>query len=382
MEHVAIPVPDDRRIFRLAYASRSTADMAHPAVVALADDAAAHNRRNHVSGVLFAENSLLLQWLEGPAEDVCALMSRISTDPRHKDVAVLSAGWLSARRYPAWPMQLADGGLARDAARSHEGKSPYDTDHAMAAFDSAAQSYRRHLHNDGSSPFWTPEFARQLIRCDSAHLPPLPGPANDNLRTRARLVDEVCETFAQAWRDDVWSLAQIAIGMAHLNCLWQRAGRAPEPFQSRHSAVVVVPPGSGEILGAIVTADLLRATGTTVHMVLEPDTEASVAALSRSACEPIIVAGPRLGLSGDAERASAFAERVQALFPGRAVHVGGCASGPLSECPERFGFSRDLTGAMPARDVEWLALTALAALTKSSRVPPRRRIGREGRFLN
>ncbi|MGD1884598.1 MAG: BLUF domain-containing protein [Paracoccaceae bacterium] len=79
-------------MFRLAYASRPVRKITHRSVVSLLAAAVASNRRRHVSGVLFSGESVFLQWLEGPAADVCGLMSRISQDARRTDATVLSAG--------------------------------------------------------------------------------------------------------------------------------------------------------------------------------------------------------------------------------------------------------------------------------------------------
>ena len=140
MEHVAIPVPDDGRVFRLAYASRPVRKMTHTSVVSLTDAAAVSNRRRRVSGVLFSGEGGFLQWLEGRAGDVCGLMSRISQDTRHTDVTILSAGWLPNRRFARWPMQLADQSLTELPIAQLLGAPPYDMDRATIAFDQAAAS--------------------------------------------------------------------------------------------------------------------------------------------------------------------------------------------------------------------------------------------------
>ena len=190
----------------------------------------------------------------------------------------------------------------------------------------------------------------------------LPRHARSDVRHRAQLVDDVCEAFSQGWQQDLWSSAEISIGLANLNSLWQRAGRIPEPVYTRQSTTIVVPPGSGEIIGAIVKADLLRAAGTIVNLVLETDSDAAFAALSRSAPTTVIVTGSRAGLAGEQERSLAFAERVHARFPNLPIHVGGRTAGPLCECIDRIGFGRDAAGQMLARNVEWLALQAMADL--------------------
>lgn len=376
MERLKIEVPKGPRVFRLAYASRASTKVRRPTVIRLAADAATHNLKSGISGVLFSRNGIFLQWLEGPADEVCALMSRISADRRHRDVSILSAGWIPARRFSRWPMQLADASLAPVAihpAAKPLGITPFDAECAMIAFDRAAQDYRYQSQEPSLYACEPIRFAEDLVRCEPAQLPGLPARAQVSLRARAHLVDDVCAAFAGAWQDDVWSSAEIAIGLAHLNCLWQRAGRAPEPLCARSQTAVVVPPGSGEILGAIVKADLLRTAGFGVKMVLEPDLKTSIAALSRVACKTVVVAGPRVGLAGDIKRADSFAEIVRQRFPDLAVHLGGRVSGSLCDWPERLAWRRDATGALPASSVEWLAMSALATVPTERRTTLKRK---------
>ena len=362
MEQVAIPVPDDGRVFRLAYASRPVRKMTHTSVVSLTDAAAVSNRRRRVSGVLFSGEGVFLQWLEGPAADVCGLMSQISQDNRHTDVTVLSAGWMPKRRFARWPMQLADQSLTELPIAQLVGTPPYDVDRATIAFDQAAESYRKVAFDVANWSDRAADLAESLIVNEQGMLPVLPSQAQTEVKYRAQLVDDICEAFSQGWRQDIWSSAQISIGLANLNGLWQRAGRVPEPVYTRQSTSIVVPPGSREVIGAIVKADLLRAAGTSVSVLLEADAETTFEAISQFSPTAVVVTGSRADLAGEQERSNAFAERVHARFPDLPILVGGRSSGPLCECPARVGFGRD-SCTLRAGYVEWLALKALTVLS-------------------
>jgi hypothetical protein len=370
METVSTTVPDTPRVFRLAYASRARPDMARGSVVSLVHHAVLRNRSDDVSGVLMSAKGVFLQWLEGPAESVCGLMSRIAADERHSDVTVLNAGWAQGRRFARWPMELSDEGLAAGCIGPVSGiAAPCDRDRAMAAFDHMTRAYRGQVAGKSAKSArpseWSSvaaEFSDRLMSCSPDALPALPHVARTNLRARAQLIDDVCASFAQGWRDDLWSSAKVAIGLANLNGVWQRTGRVDEPAQCRHGAVIIVPPDSVEVLGAVVKADLLRDAGFSVQLVMEPDIESSFAALERSGRAPIIVTGPRVGLTGEAARSARFAELLRQRFPDRTIHLGGRASGPLCDCAERVGLPRADTGAHPAKDVEWLVMQAIATL--------------------
>jgi hypothetical protein len=358
--------PSGPRVFRLAYASQISTTMDRPSVVALAADAARNNRQNRVSGVLFCQNDTFLQWLEGPADDVCSLMERISPDPRHKDVSVLSAGWMPARRYPAWPMQLAD---QTDFERL------YEADRAMLAFDAAAERHRFLAANAIAFDQEAADLAQQLVACNSERLPSLPKRAQRDLHERAQLVDALCTAFHKGWQDDLWSGTEIAIAVANLTRLWRQTGSICEPLSSSYNSAVVVPPGSEDVLGAMVVTDLLRASGMATRLIVEPDLKTTLAAVSHSTPKSVVVAGPLFALAKGAARAPDLAKMVRARFPKLAVHVGGTASGPLCDWPDRLAWRRDATGTLPAANIGWLALSALATVSADTkraimRVPP------------
>lgn len=369
MDGAEVLQPESDQVFRLAYTSRAVAKMPRDAVVCLARDAAANNRRTEVTGVLLADAGVFVQWLEGPKAHVDALMARIATDPRHRDVSVLSAGWAAERRFPDWPMQLAGSGLTPDDVRTTAGP-PVDADRAMRAFDRAAALRSRaaaaiQRNASDAAAADVEEFAERLATCASTQLPEFPTLVLEDLGRRARWVDAVCGIFARGWQDDVWSSAEVVLGLAHLNCLWQRAGRVPEPIRPLGRVAVVVPPGSHEMIGAIVKADLLRAGGTSVRIVLEPDPDAALGALTEAADRAIIVAGPRVGLSRDAERAAVFADRARDLFGDREVLAGGRAFGPLCAWQDRWALARARLDGEPAggpKSAEVLARRALAHL--------------------
>jgi hypothetical protein len=184
---------------------------------------------------------------------------------------------------------------------------------------------------------------------------------------RARLVEGVCASFAKAWRDDLWSATDITLGLANLNSLWQRAGRMSEALRPRSCVAIVVPPGSAELMGAIVKADLLRSAGAAVRMILEPDTDAVLAALVRLDADAVIVAGPRIGIGDDGTRAATLAQVIRARHPAIPIHLGGAAGGALCDWPDRLAWQRDETAGTSGGSAEWLSISALAALATHGR---------------
>jgi len=364
--------PNGQMPFRIAYASRSAGKNTPTRMAQIAAEAARDNLPQSISGVIVHEKGINLQWLEGQATDVCELMARISTDHRHKDVTVLEAGWIPRRRYANWPMHLIRPTLDNVSFKppiTSLGEMPCSPDAAEAAFDALATMHGYETQqNNKTEPVSAALFLSGLIAADGLALVEFPAETLNNLPARAALVDQTCKLLGQSWKDDTMSSFEIGLALAELNRTWHNAGRIVEPADPNREICVVVPPGSNEIIGSIIKSDLIRASGASVHQVIESDWASITKALAIGEQSPIIVAGPRVGLDGDADRAHALANRLQSWYPGREVYLGGRAGGALSLWPDRLGLSAADKGPMRAESVKWLALAAIASIAESHQV--------------
>ena len=63
-----------------------------------------NNARDGLTGLLYADGRRFLQVLEGEAEAVERTLERISADPRHRAVVVLSCRDIAAREFGTWAM--------------------------------------------------------------------------------------------------------------------------------------------------------------------------------------------------------------------------------------------------------------------------------------
>lgn len=68
----------------------------------------ARNSTLDITGLLIASPEFFAQVLEGPAEDVAAVMASISADPRHSDLRVVRRSESPTRRFPRWRMACFD----------------------------------------------------------------------------------------------------------------------------------------------------------------------------------------------------------------------------------------------------------------------------------
>jgi hypothetical protein len=97
-------------LYRLIYCSRNVILQATPdAVMAdalgvIVDTARRHNKANNLTGALLCTPAGFAQALEGARDVVERTFERISADPRHADVTVLSFTPAERRSFPDWSM--------------------------------------------------------------------------------------------------------------------------------------------------------------------------------------------------------------------------------------------------------------------------------------
>ena len=89
-----------------------------------------NNSSRDVTGLLLYKGGNFMQVLEGPDEVVEAVYETIKTDPRHKDVFVLSREQISNRQFPAWEMAFQN--LDNPEVKNEPGYSQFLQDEFIA----------------------------------------------------------------------------------------------------------------------------------------------------------------------------------------------------------------------------------------------------------
>ena len=89
-----------------------------------------NNSSRDVTGLLLYKGGNFMQVLEGPDDVVEALYEMIKTDPRHKDVFVLSREQISNRQFPAWEMAFQN--LDNPEIKNEPGYSQFLQDEFIA----------------------------------------------------------------------------------------------------------------------------------------------------------------------------------------------------------------------------------------------------------
>jgi hypothetical protein len=97
--------PTDQLI-ELSYVSEATNDMGILGLMNLLEDAVHKNKRNGITGVLFYDNRIFGQIIEGYPQHIEIIWKAISADPRHKEVQVLDINPLQKRRFSNWSMKF------------------------------------------------------------------------------------------------------------------------------------------------------------------------------------------------------------------------------------------------------------------------------------
>ncbi len=97
--------PTDQLI-ELSYVSQSANDMGILGLMNLLEDAVHKNKRNGITGVLFYDNRIFGQIIEGYPQHVELIWKGITADPRHKEIQVLDITPLQKRRFSNWSMKF------------------------------------------------------------------------------------------------------------------------------------------------------------------------------------------------------------------------------------------------------------------------------------
>lgn len=92
-------------MFRILYLSTANEPFSSGDLSELLQKARARNDAAHITGMLVHSDGDFLQVLEGEPENVIEVYSRISVDPRHRDISLLQRGLAYGDRlFPNWAM--------------------------------------------------------------------------------------------------------------------------------------------------------------------------------------------------------------------------------------------------------------------------------------
>ena len=91
-------------LVRLMYASRAVPSIDHDELHSILRQSKQNNPQHGITGLLCFSGGIFIQTLEGGRSAVSRLYNRISADPRHTDVVLLSYEEIGERRFAGWAM--------------------------------------------------------------------------------------------------------------------------------------------------------------------------------------------------------------------------------------------------------------------------------------
>lgn len=258
------------RLTRLVYRSRAALPLTGRPLAGMLRQARRRNQAGQVTGLLVADGTHYLQWLEGPAEGVGAVMRSIARDPRHASVEIIENGPAEARRFAGWDMRLATEGAA-DATcpalllpgRMVEGMF---TEGLAGLLGSLGSTGTRAAPPDRSGLPAGHDMLDSLIAGlgDSARRPGALVVGGDARRHLALLVEPAARRLGDLWGSDALSEFEMTLRLGRLQLLARQLGRegrmAPSP--GRVPRLLVAPmPGEAHALGAVLASEWLWLSG-------------------------------------------------------------------------------------------------------------------------
>ncbi|MBZ4021751.1 hypothetical protein CKO11_04665 [Rhodobacter sp. TJ_12] len=345
-------------ILRVVLASRMQGAPAAESLSQIAREQSVQNHARGVTGALVAFPTGFLYWLEAPGSQLCERIPQLIAAPWFGEGELVAIGWTAARRFArrSMPYMEAPAGLGLPAQNTNDRTATLET--ALRAFDQIAQSDGGLL--PGPLLARVPEFVAAL--CAGGETARLPEAGARDLRLRAAFVEACLAHMAQMRAQQSLDSAQIMLALTHLNGLWQRQGRLAQPAQARGQVCLVLPPGETELIGVKVKADLLRAAGFCVRVVLEETVDATLSAVRACPDALVLVAGPRVAPDLPGGSADQLAAHLRDACPGRHIWLGGHRAGPLSEVAQRLNLIRHRAEGMALSEVDWGGIGSLVQL--------------------
>jgi hypothetical protein len=95
-------------MFQLVYISKAIKSLSKSELTTLLRQANANNKKVGISGILVYKDDQFVQVLEGEETVIHELFAKISGDPRHTEISILSQGHILHPEFPDWAMGFRD----------------------------------------------------------------------------------------------------------------------------------------------------------------------------------------------------------------------------------------------------------------------------------
>ncbi len=157
-----------QKLVGMAYCSKP-ANFSFDQVDEILDVSHRNNERAALTGALIYDDATFLQWLEGGEEDLRQVFGRISRDPRHTEIKLMTVRKLDDRWFPDWSMTAAvtqDQTLRSLKLLPHVSLSKFDpygwSDEDVTSFMTALSDYLTRRPSPKSERLQEPKTPRKL----------------------------------------------------------------------------------------------------------------------------------------------------------------------------------------------------------------------------
>lgn len=97
-------------MIQLTYVSEASSGLAPDELFSIIETSSRNNLRDGLTGFLVYARDRFFQIVEGQDDPIEALLSRLTRDRRHSNIAIVSRASIAARSFPRWQMKrLAPG---------------------------------------------------------------------------------------------------------------------------------------------------------------------------------------------------------------------------------------------------------------------------------
>ena len=111
-------------LYNVVYCSRASAGVSDADVERIIASARRRNPVLGITGMLVFGSGIFFQWLEGPRDNVTALMALLRSDRRHENIVELSAEEdIGERLFPTWDMELVSSEHIREVLQDAHGSA-------------------------------------------------------------------------------------------------------------------------------------------------------------------------------------------------------------------------------------------------------------------
>lgn len=91
-------------IYQIIYVSSASTLLGEKELIELLEQSRPRNQKDSITGALLYKDGNIIQAIEGPEDNVRALMAKIKSDNRHRGVIELLKAHIDERHFPNWSM--------------------------------------------------------------------------------------------------------------------------------------------------------------------------------------------------------------------------------------------------------------------------------------